>query len=49
MLIVMAAPSVRKLVLGGRRIGSMWSAGLVVLGAVSAPLTPLWLLQRRLI
>src|SRR4051794_38851311 len=57
MSIVRAVPTTRKLVLRGSplapvrsaTIGGVLSAGLVVLGAVSAPLTALWLLQRRLI
>jgi pimeloyl-ACP methyl ester carboxylesterase len=57
MLIVMAASTTGKLILRGSSIdparsatiGGVLSAGLVVLGAVSAPLTALWLLQRRLI
>ena len=57
MSMVTAAPTMRKRVLRGRPIvlarsaiiGRVLSAGLVLLGAVSAPLTALWLLQRRLI
>jgi fermentation-respiration switch protein FrsA (DUF1100 family) len=53
----MAAPTTRKLLLrdatiGPARsatIGRVVSAGLIVLGALGAPLTALWLLQRRLI
>jgi pimeloyl-ACP methyl ester carboxylesterase len=53
----MAAPTVRKRVprsctigrAGSDTIGRVLSAGLVLLGALVAPLTALWLLQRRLI